>query len=109
DPQAPRYIQTVHRRGYRFLAPLSEDGGLTPDSRFAVASGDRAVSATAAPGRGWELLPLIAAGLSGLLLAALAWGTLETPRPEAPLAARFEVRPAAGTSFALVDRRTPAI
>src|SRR5919112_3142015 len=22
DPQAPRYIQTVHRRGYRFVAPL---------------------------------------------------------------------------------------
>src|SRR5215213_4476495 len=32
DPQAPRYIQTVHRRGYRFLAPLSEipERGLTP-------------------------------------------------------------------------------
>src|SRR6187402_1025972 len=22
DPQSPRYIQTVHRRGYRFLAPI---------------------------------------------------------------------------------------
>src|SRR5919112_715312 len=22
DPQTPRYIQTVHRRGYRFLAPI---------------------------------------------------------------------------------------
>src|SRR3954471_14301107 len=31
DPQSPRYIQTVHRRGYRFLAPLSEERGLTPD------------------------------------------------------------------------------
>src|SRR6186713_1888105 len=52
DPQAPRYIQTVHRRGYRFLPPLTEtpprgltpaapDWGLTPDSSFAVASGDR--------------------------------------------------------------------
>src|SRR5215208_3953119 len=32
DPQAPRYIQTVHRRGYRFLAALSEvpAGGQTP-------------------------------------------------------------------------------
>jgi len=64
DPQAPRYIQTVHRRGYRFLPPLTEeraprgltpteapDGalrGLTPDLHFAVASGDRAVSAYAA-------------------------------------------------------------
>ena len=24
DPQAPRYIQTVHRRGYRFLLPLTD-------------------------------------------------------------------------------------
>src|SRR6186997_2181723 len=23
DPQAPRYIQTVHRRGYRFIAPIT--------------------------------------------------------------------------------------
>jgi DNA-binding winged helix-turn-helix (wHTH) protein len=61
DPQAPRYIQTVHRRGYRFLPAVTEeppargltpsdagsgaDRGLTPDLHFAVASGDRAVSA----------------------------------------------------------------
>ena len=25
DPQAPRYIQTVHRRGYRFIAPIAVD------------------------------------------------------------------------------------
>src|SRR3982750_1862970 len=25
DPQAPTYIQTVHRRGYRFVAPVSPD------------------------------------------------------------------------------------
>src|SRR6478735_5449975 len=24
DPQSPTYIQTVHRRGYRFLPPLTE-------------------------------------------------------------------------------------
>src|SRR6476646_7916336 len=32
DPQSPRYIQTVHRRGYRFLAPITpgSDRGLTP-------------------------------------------------------------------------------
>lgn len=63
DPQAPTYIQTVHRRGYRFLAPVTADGGLTPaaanrgltpddatrgrtpDGHFAVASQLRAVSA----------------------------------------------------------------
>src|SRR5215471_20091775 len=29
DPQSPTYIQTVHRRGYRFVAPLRSDGGQT--------------------------------------------------------------------------------
>jgi DNA-binding winged helix-turn-helix (wHTH) protein len=29
DSQSPRYIQTVHRRGYRFVAPVS-DWGQTP-------------------------------------------------------------------------------
>src|SRR4051794_6248084 len=84
DPQAPRYIQTVHRRGYRFLPPLTEipaptltpvvsdqganrgltptgstEGtgrGLTPDRHFAVSSGARVVSATVTPSVVWELL-----------------------------------------------------
>lgn len=29
DPRQPRFIQTVHRRGYRFIAPL-EEAGTTP-------------------------------------------------------------------------------
>src|SRR5215471_6753803 len=29
DPQSPTYIQTVHRRGYRFVAPLTSDQGQT--------------------------------------------------------------------------------
>src|SRR6185503_16635763 len=125
DPQAPRYIQTVHRRGYRFLAPLTpviddrgltpgtpDNGaprGLTPNSGFAVASGDRAVSATTRGSKEWELLPWIVAILCTLAIAALTWGSVHAPPPEMPLAARFEVPAADGTSFALVDRATPAI
>src|SRR5438034_7191667 len=26
DPQSPRYVQTVHRRGYRFVAPIVRPG-----------------------------------------------------------------------------------
>jgi len=34
DPQAPRYIQTVHRRGYRFLlTPTASDQGQTTFDR----------------------------------------------------------------------------
>src|SRR3954471_8639858 len=32
DPQAPRYIQTVHRRGYRFLPVLTRQPGVNPGS-----------------------------------------------------------------------------
>src|SRR5262245_32341227 len=38
DPQAPRYIQTVHRRGYRFL-PMPTASGLTPAAPGAGARG----------------------------------------------------------------------
>ena len=27
DPQAPRYIETLHRRGYRFICPVTRAGG----------------------------------------------------------------------------------
>src|SRR5258705_9152227 len=33
DPKAPKYIETVHTRGYRFIAELAEaNGSPTPDS-----------------------------------------------------------------------------
>src|SRR5205814_5269335 len=58
DPQAPRYIQTVHRRGYRFL--------LTPtpgNSLGAVTVGGDAIPADAARGAesSWQLVPWSAA------------------------------------------------
>src|SRR4051794_31003090 len=83
DPQAPRYVQTIHRRGYRFLSPVVvETGGqtpgppgaaggwgLTPDSPLAEASGARTVSAIsdgAEASRVWQFLPLVAAALSAI-------------------------------------------
>ena len=32
DPQQPRYIQTVHRRGYRFIAPIAVDAAAAAPS-----------------------------------------------------------------------------
>src|SRR5215208_5522295 len=54
DPQAPRYIQTFHRRGYRFLAPVTPgenptDRGLTPDDAVSAREGDER------PSIGWQL------------------------------------------------------
>src|SRR5262245_20136104 len=125
DPQAPRHIQTVHRRGYRFLAPLTEappprgltpdpgvgsiDRGLTPQSDFAVSSGARPVSATAAPLKTWQFLPWsVAIFCTGIGVAA-AWHALRQPEPDAPPIARFEIRAADGTSFASLDPRVPTL
>jgi DNA-binding winged helix-turn-helix (wHTH) protein len=30
DPQKPAYIQTVHRRGYRFIAPITTEPAVSP-------------------------------------------------------------------------------
>ena len=130
DPQAPRYIQTVHRRGYRFLPVLTEtpprgltpaapetgvrpqspdyppDRGLTPDLHFAGASGDRAASAIVKPSIWLELLPWSVAILTTALAISAVWHIATVPAPEAPPVARFDVRPADGTAF---DRRAPAL
>ena len=71
DPQAPRYIQTVHRRGYRFLPPLIEElapqtvtpaepshaarRGVTSEPIVNVTDRDSAASATVKPSIAWEL------------------------------------------------------
>src|SRR5262249_46349314 len=109
--QAPRYIQTVHRRGYRFLAPLTEapPRGLTPDQQSAVSGSARPVSATGAPSRSWQFLPWsVAIFCTGIGVAA-AWNALRQPEPDAPPIARFEIHPADGTSFASLDSRASTL
>ena len=129
DPQAPRYIQTVHRRGYRFLAPLTEldrgaplidvdrgltpgisavgvSRGLTPDSHLAVASGARAQTAILKPSIAFELLPWVVAVVCAALAASAIWRLATLPAPEAPPVARFDVPAAEGTAF---DRRAPSL
>jgi serine/threonine-protein kinase len=107
DPQAPRYIQTVHRRGYRFLAPLTEapDRGLTPSAPDAGVR-PRSSDYTPKPSVAMELLPWSVAGLCAAVLVLAVWRIARLPAPEAPLVARFEVQPADGTSF---DRRAPSL
>lgn len=120
DPQSPRYIQTVHRRGYRFVAAVSgsdpnpgapaANRGLTPDAHFAVSSQLRALPATSEavkPSIAWQLLPWSVAILCGAAATAAIWRmTTVDPAPEPPPIARFELRPMPGTSF---DTRAPAL
>jgi Tol biopolymer transport system component len=105
DPQAPRYIQTVHRRGYRFLAPVIEQAprktGTVPLS--SLETGTVPVSEVTVS---WELIPWSVALLcAGLALASLWWRARQ-PEPDAPPVARFEMTPAPGTTF---DETTPSV
>jgi len=93
DPQAPRYIQTVHRRGYRFLAPISQPVVAPPDVEGHAS-------------RGWLLVPWSAALVTlGFLIGAMWRVPPPSPTDTAPIA-RFDLRPIPGTAF---DRRAPAL
>ena len=99
DPQAPRYIQTVHRRGYRFVAPV---GG--------VRAGGTEISppagVTVRPSIARELAPWSVAIIFAALAVAAGWRLARQPAAEAPPTVRFEIRPVAGT---WLDRRAPAL
>jgi serine/threonine-protein kinase len=77
DPQQPRFVQTVHRRGYRFVAPIAVDGAQT--SAFDSAQGRPTIGM--APdeelreGRGRFPRLLVGALAAVMLLAAvtIAW------------------------------------
>src|SRR4051794_36570487 len=99
DPQAPRYVQTVHRRGYRFLAALGvaavpPSPALEPDV------------ARAKPSIARDLAPWSVAIVCAVLAASATWQWFRRPVPAPPPVVRFELRPAAGTAF---DRRAPAL
>jgi DNA-binding winged helix-turn-helix (wHTH) protein/Tol biopolymer transport system component len=112
DPQAPRYIQTVHRRGYRFLPPIVE----APAERAVPPEPEPPVSADTAPmspardagamsSIWWQALPWNAAVLCLAAVIAVSWRTAPLAVPDAPVA-RFEIAAPAGTAF---DRRAPAL
>jgi len=97
DPQQPSYIQTVHRRGYRFLHPVNGGGGAAP-----------APDAAPEVGRDpWaQLLPWAIAALLAAMTVATLW---RVAHPDAPLVlpvARFDVALPAGVAL---DAAAPAL
>ena len=103
DPQAPQYIQTVHRRGYRFVAPVSELSGAsvsTEPAQSVVARIDRPAVSIAR-----QLVPWAVAFLSLMLAVIAVWQYTHLGVPEAPIV-RLRVEPDSGTAF---DRRGPAL
>ena len=81
---SPRFIETVPRRGYRFIAPVTpvEPAESTPGDRDELAIPPRA-PASSVPGRrrGWWLTGAAAGAAAGLLLVAVLLGASHRPSP----------------------------
>ena len=103
DSQSPTYIQTLHRRGYRFVAPVSTAG--QAGRAEASTQVDRpVVELSVSPSIGGQLVPWSAAVICALVAAAAVWH-LTRGNQAAPPAARFTLSPAPGTRF---DESAPA-
>ena len=103
DPQSPTYVQTVHRRGYRFVAPLADRDQGQGAVRPGADHGPRPfVEST--PLSGTFVAWTIAIFASALAMSAIWNGVHKNVIEPAPIT-RFHMQPAAGSWF---DRRAPA-
>jgi eukaryotic-like serine/threonine-protein kinase len=104
DPQAPTYIQTLHRRGYRFVSAVTPRERAGPGAAGPVAS-DPGLDTQVSLSIGRELVPWSAAAICFVIAVVAVWQA--TRRTEVPTPApRFQVSPADGTSF---DAAAPAL
>ena len=105
EPQSPTYIQTLHRRGYRFVAPVSTAGvpaGQPGAARVEAPATEPPVS----PSIAGQLVPWSAAVICALLALAAVWELTRNRQAASPPAARFTIAPAPGTTF---DASAPAL
>ena len=103
DPQSPQYIQTVHRRGYRFVARVtpipifSTDAGAAPN---AAVQDERT-----GPSISHQLVPWGIAALCAVLATIAVWQYTHSRAPITPVI-RMRIEPAPATVF---DARAPAL
>jgi eukaryotic-like serine/threonine-protein kinase len=101
DPQQPSYIQTVHRRGYRFLPAALPNAAVvtsatTPDRTALDAMRDR-----------WSaIVPWTIAVLLGAVTASALWRLAHPDAPALQPVARFDVALPSSTAL---DGSAPAI
>lgn len=103
DPQAPQYIQTVHRRGYRFVAPVAPIAA----APRTIASDEAAPPAADSPlpSISRQLVPWTIAALCLILAAIAVWQYTNRGAPEAAIV-RMRIESPSGTVF---DSRAPAL
>jgi len=102
DPQSPTYVQTVHRRGYRFVAPVHDvEPAITP----VRLSPESAPTPDDFPTVAGHLIPWTIALLSlGLAASAVWWHT--HIQPVVPPVVRLAIEASPGTEL---DVRAPAL
>ena len=103
DPQSPTYIQTVHRRGYRFVSPVS-DAVMAKPPEIAIASSP-AAAATVKPSIVNELLPWSVAIVASILAISAVWYATKL-EPVAPPVISLALDAGTGLKF---DDRAPAL
>lgn len=97
DPQHPTYIQTIHRRGYRFIAEIkdlpAEAGSHKGDASHGLDRGFRleAEEAKEAEPRLSLFVPWIITIFAVLIAAVAVWKYLNAAAPPARSAARFTI------------------
>jgi serine/threonine-protein kinase len=101
DPQSPQYVQTVHRRGYRFVAPIA----VVPPSPAEPTRLSVAPSEHHPPSLSSQLVPWGIASLCLMLAVVAVWQYTHFRPPGAPVV-RMRIEPASGTVF---DTRAPAL
>lgn len=84
----PRYVQTVPKQGYRFLAPVeflpvgpAEEGAR--EAAASTAPGEGAARSTGPAKARWRWVVLTAVPVAGLLILAVSWWFHAPPRREA--------------------------
>jgi serine/threonine-protein kinase len=102
DPQAPTFIQTLHRRGYRFVAPVASAAGPPP----VAAVDETAIDTPVSPSIGKELLPWSTAAIFACIAAAAVWQLTRSDRVQPATTPRFAVTASPGTFF---DADAPAL
>jgi DNA-binding winged helix-turn-helix (wHTH) protein/Tol biopolymer transport system component len=105
DPQSPTYIQTLHRRGYRFVAPVST-ASPTKRADAPVPVDAPVVEPSVSPSIGGQLVPWSAAVICALIALAAVWQLTRGDQAAAIPAARFALAPVPGTRF---DESAPAL
>ncbi len=88
-PAAPTYLQTISKRGYRLVAPVSrlQSTAAAAPFRLDAPVSIQPVSVSPNPTREWRASGMAGAGIAALLLAAAGVGLIDTDRGAPPVPA----------------------